>query len=48
MRATALNAAFAGLEADFLMTGDRERTEAALEDLCAWTDSRVAGARPGG
>lgn len=44
--ATMLNAVFAGLEADFLMTGDRERTEAALEDLCAWIDSHVAGARP--
>ncbi|WP_159944227.1 MULTISPECIES: TetR/AcrR family transcriptional regulator [unclassified Nocardiopsis] len=43
--ATMLNAAFAGLETDFLMTGDRERTEAALEDLCAWIDSRVAAAR---
>ncbi|MEU5856850.1 TetR/AcrR family transcriptional regulator [Nocardiopsis dassonvillei] len=48
VHATVLNAAFAGLETDFLMTGDRERTEAALEDLCAWIDSRVAGARPGG
>lgn len=47
VHATMLNAAFAGLETDFLMTGDRERTGAALDDLCAWIDSRVAGARPG-
>ncbi|WP_444963784.1 hypothetical protein [Nocardiopsis sp. M1B1] len=32
----------------YLMTGDRERTGAALEDLCAWIDSRVAAARSGG
>lgn len=47
VHATMLNAAFAGLESDFLMTGDRERTETALEELCAWIDSRVEGARPG-
>lgn len=45
VHASLLNAAFAGLETDFLMTGDRERTEAALEHLCAWIDSRVTGAR---
>ncbi len=36
-----LNAAFSGLESDYLVTGDRERTEAALDDLCAWVDTQV-------
>ncbi|MFD6949908.1 TetR family transcriptional regulator [Nocardiopsis sp. TSRI0078] len=38
-RATLLNAAYSGLEADYLTTGDRERVEAALDALCAWLDS---------
>lgn len=42
VHATMLNAAFSGLETDFLMTGDHERTGAALDDLCAWIDSRLA------
>ncbi|MFC3995242.1 TetR/AcrR family transcriptional regulator [Nocardiopsis sediminis] len=40
-KATLLNGAFSSLEADYLTTGDRERTEAALDDLCAWIDSCV-------
>ncbi|MBV2366699.1 TetR family transcriptional regulator [Streptomonospora nanhaiensis] len=43
--ATLLNAAYAGLEGDYLATGDRDRVEAALKDLCAWVDARVAAAR---
>lgn len=39
VHATLLNAAFSGLETDYLITGDRARTEAALDDLCAWIDS---------
>ncbi|MEU0492802.1 TetR/AcrR family transcriptional regulator [Nocardiopsis sp. NPDC006139] len=39
--ATLLNAAFSGLETDLLTTGDRDRAEAALEDLCAWVDART-------
>lgn len=44
-RATLLNSAFSSLEADYLITGDRERTEAALGELCAWIDSCVEQAR---
>ncbi|TDD72461.1 TetR/AcrR family transcriptional regulator [Actinomadura darangshiensis] len=39
VNATFLNAAYAGLQTDFLTTGDRERAEAALDDLCALADS---------
>lgn len=43
VKATFLNSAYSGLQSDFLATGDRERVEAALEELCAladsWTDS---------
>ncbi|WP_017573143.1 TetR/AcrR family transcriptional regulator [Nocardiopsis halotolerans] len=38
-RATLLNAAYSGLEADHLGTGDRDRVEAALDALCAWIDA---------
>lgn len=39
VRATLLNAAYSGLETDLLVTGDRPRAEAALEELCAWIDA---------
>ncbi|MEJ8649979.1 TetR/AcrR family transcriptional regulator [Streptomyces sp. MS1.AVA.3] len=39
VHATFLNSAYAGLQTDFLVTGDRARTEAALADLCALADS---------
>ncbi|MEV3926568.1 TetR/AcrR family transcriptional regulator [Actinomadura coerulea] len=39
VKATFLNGAYSGLQADFLTTGDRERVEAALEELCALADS---------
>ncbi|MFG2135411.1 hypothetical protein [Streptomyces sp. NPDC048650] len=39
VHATFLNSAYAGLRTDFLVTGDRERTEAALAELCALADS---------
>ncbi|MBM4794074.1 TetR/AcrR family transcriptional regulator [Streptomyces sioyaensis] len=42
VRATFLNSAYAGLRTDFLVTGDRERTEAALAELCALADSWTA------
>ncbi|WP_433337431.1 TetR/AcrR family transcriptional regulator [Spirillospora sp. CA-294931] len=38
-RATLLNAAYAGLQTDYLTTGDRERAEAALDDLVALAES---------
>lgn len=38
-KATFLNSAYSGLQADFLATGDERRVEAALEDLCALADS---------
>ncbi|OLF06365.1 TetR family transcriptional regulator [Actinophytocola xinjiangensis] len=38
-RATLLNNAYAGLQADRLTTGDQQRTGAALEMLCALADS---------
>ncbi|CAM3625885.1 HTH tetR-type domain-containing protein [Nocardiopsis rhodophaea] len=47
VKATMLNAAFSGLETDYLMTGDRERTETALDDLCAWIDASVGAQRTG-
>lgn len=39
VRATLLNNAYAGLQADRLITGDAERTYAALEQLCDLADS---------
>ncbi|MGW1974564.1 TetR/AcrR family transcriptional regulator [Streptomyces sp. NPDC001889] len=42
--ATLLNSAFAGLQTDYLTTGDRERAEAALDELCLWLDARCRGA----
>ncbi|WP_282613112.1 TetR/AcrR family transcriptional regulator [Streptomyces sp. XM4193] len=42
--ATLLNAAFAGLQNDLLATGDRERADAGLRELCDWLDSRVRAA----
>ncbi|QFG22737.1 TetR/AcrR family transcriptional regulator [Actinomadura sp. WMMB 499] len=38
-RATLLNAAYAGLQTDYLTTGDRTRVEAALDDLATLADS---------
>ncbi|MFI1258697.1 TetR/AcrR family transcriptional regulator [Streptomyces netropsis] len=43
--ATLLNSAFSGLQGDYLITGDKERTETALDELCAWIDSCVQAAR---
>ncbi len=37
--ATFLNAAYAGLQTDYLTTGDRERVEAALEQLIALAEA---------
>jgi AcrR family transcriptional regulator len=42
VKATFLNSAYAGLQADLLATGDLERVEAALEDLCTLADSWTA------
>ncbi|TDC22976.1 TetR/AcrR family transcriptional regulator [Streptomyces sp. 8K308] len=39
VRATLLNNAYAGLQADLLITGERERVTAALDDLCRLADS---------
>ncbi|WUI03793.1 TetR/AcrR family transcriptional regulator [Spirillospora sp. NBC_00431] len=39
VKATYLNSAYAGLQTDFLTTGDRERVEAALGELCVLADS---------
>ncbi|WP_344906298.1 TetR/AcrR family transcriptional regulator [Actinomadura meridiana] len=39
VKATYLNGAYAGLQTDVLTTGDRERVEAALDELCAVADS---------
>ncbi|MGY4972294.1 TetR/AcrR family transcriptional regulator [Streptomyces nigrescens] len=44
VHATFLNSAYAGLQTDFLVTGDRVRTEAALAELCALADSWTAAA----
>ncbi|MBB4934891.1 AcrR family transcriptional regulator [Lipingzhangella halophila] len=41
VQASLLNAAFSGLEGDYLITGDQERAEAALDNLCAWIDTYV-------
>ncbi|MFD8958285.1 TetR/AcrR family transcriptional regulator [Streptomyces anulatus] len=42
--ATLLNSAFAGLQADYLTTGDQGRAEAALDELCLWLDARCGTA----
>lgn len=42
--ATFLNSAYSGLQGDYLTTGDADRTEAALERLCAWVDGVTRGA----
>ncbi|MBB5940356.1 TetR/AcrR family transcriptional regulator [Streptomyces zagrosensis] len=42
-RATLLNAAYAGLQTDYLVTGDRARVQAVVDDLAALAD---AWARP--
>lgn len=44
--ATFLNSAYSGLQADRLTTGDAERTEAALDALCALADSWTEGLTP--
>lgn len=43
--ATVLNGAYAGLQIDYLTTGDQQRTRAALARLCAWIDGVVASER---
>lgn len=44
VRATYLNSAYTGLQRDLLITGERARIEAALEELCvladSWTDAK--------
>lgn len=40
-RATLLNSAFSSLQNDYLVTGDKARVEAALNELCAWIDDCV-------
>lgn len=46
---TALNAAYTGLQIDYLTTGDQARTKAGLAQLCSWIDQAVASAdRPRG
>ncbi|MCP9985193.1 TetR/AcrR family transcriptional regulator [Actinomadura madurae] len=46
VKATFLNSAYAGLQTDVLTTGDRERAETALAELCAladsWTETETA------
>ncbi|MEU3657157.1 TetR/AcrR family transcriptional regulator [Streptomyces sp. NPDC032161] len=39
--ATMLNATFAGLQADYLTTGDAERARGTLDKLCQWLDAAV-------
>ncbi|AXG82187.1 TetR/AcrR family transcriptional regulator [Streptomyces paludis] len=39
--ATMLNATFAGLQTDYLATGDTERARGALYQLCHWLDAAV-------
>ncbi|MFC4005592.1 TetR/AcrR family transcriptional regulator [Nonomuraea purpurea] len=39
---TLVNSAYTGLQIDFLTTGDRERVEEALDQLCALVDEWVA------
>ncbi|MET7640010.1 TetR/AcrR family transcriptional regulator [Streptomyces sp. NPDC005438] len=40
-RATLLNSAFSSLQNDYLVTGDKARVEAALDELCVWIDDCV-------
>ncbi|MBZ4322764.1 TetR/AcrR family transcriptional regulator [Streptomyces huiliensis] len=42
--ATLLNSAFSSLQSDYLITGDTQRTEAALDELCTWIDDCVCSA----
>ncbi|MGW7572862.1 TetR/AcrR family transcriptional regulator [Streptomyces sp. NPDC054765] len=44
-KATLLNGAYSSLQGDLLITGDRERTEAALDELCRWIDSCIRAVR---
>lgn len=44
VKATFLNGAYSGLQTDYLTTGDRERAEAALDDLCALVDTWTSSA----
>ncbi len=44
-KATLLNSAFSSLQGDFLVTGDRVRVEAALDELCEWIDDCVRAVR---
>ncbi|MFE7539722.1 hypothetical protein [Streptomyces platensis] len=41
IRATLLNSGVSSLRSDYLITGDKERAEAALDELCAGIDSCV-------
>lgn len=44
VKATFLNSAYAGLQTDYLATGDRPRIDAALNELCDMVDSWTAPA----
>ncbi|MEW1838099.1 TetR/AcrR family transcriptional regulator [Nonomuraea angiospora] len=44
---TLVNSAYSGLQIDFLTTGERERAEEALDQLCALVDSWVAAHEAG-
>lgn len=44
--ATLLNGAFSGLQSDYLITGDLDRANLALDELCTWVDDRVENLRP--
>ncbi|MFJ3221508.1 TetR/AcrR family transcriptional regulator [Kitasatospora sp. NPDC086801] len=46
--ATLLNSAFSSLQNDYLITGDHDRSTAALGELCDWVDARVRRRGPGG
>lgn len=39
--ATLLNSAYSSLQSDYLTTGDKQRVEIALHELCAWIDDCV-------
>lgn len=39
--ATLLNSAYSSLQSDYLITGDKQRVEVALHELCAWIDGCV-------
>ncbi|MFI0423981.1 hypothetical protein [Spongiactinospora sp. 9N601] len=41
---TLTNSAYTGLQLDFLTSGDRERVETALDQLCALVDDWVTAA----